>query len=123
MVVSCQKRIVCHFIFLFILLTPSVNLAEVKELTDTELDQITAANLPVPLVEEIFNDSLKSNPLKNSGPPFDLFLNSEFFESAGLVHVNAVNSAVSVQTDFIFLLNVNGVNITLSNVANVSNRP
>lgn len=106
MVVSCQKEIVCFLLFLCIAIAPTAGFAVPQELSDAELDEITAANLPEELTRSL------QKILASLGSALD----PGVLGSAGLVQIHAVNSDVAVQTNILVISVAEGVNIELSNV-------
>ncbi len=116
MVVSCQKSILCVIAFLLFLLIQSPIFAEVTELTDQQLDQIVATGISDDIVKTVLDPLTKEIPLEKSLSSIGSVLNQALLSSAGLIHVNAVDSKVTIQSNIVFLSEVQGGNINLSNV-------
>ena len=116
MVVSCQKRVICFLAFLFVLFTPLISFAAAEELTDKQLDMVSAGSILDVISKLLTNPSAQGNPLGKSLAALDHLFDQALLGSSGLVRVNAVNSNVSIQANMVFLLEAQGITINLSNV-------
>ncbi len=124
MVVSCkQMRHICSTVILSLAVLASTGQADVRPLTDEEMEEIVAANLPVVSPDKInaeFSSQIAELVQTITGI-INTGISSALDSQGGLVHINALNSTANVQINFTIGDQQAGTSIYQSNTYNPTN--
>lgn len=118
MVVSYRKRIICCIALIGVFICSSVACADVRPLTDEEMDQIVAANLPNEVSGFIPPDLIPvdiEKLIEQVTSTVSTLIQDELIEYTGLVNIHAINSTVDVQMNLNYILDSVTTTIEQSN--------